>query len=188
MISSLRGIVSEKWLQSVVLDVHGVGYEVRVTPAVMQHAKQGKELMLYTHFHVREDAQMLYGFLEAQEKNLFQTLIGVTGVGPKIAMALLSASSPKNIIAAIQQEDAAALKAPGVGPKIVKRLIAELKPALGDMAIGSGHQAIGSSKSEAMGALIQLGYTESEVRSMMQDVDTSGLSAQEIIKRVLQKR
>ncbi len=187
MISSLRGIVSDKLPDSLILDVHGVGYEVRVTPRLWQAARAETEIVIYTHFHVREDNQVLFGFTDLQERDLFRTLLTVSGVGPKTAMAVMSAVTPDELIRAVQTEDAAALKAPGVGPKIVKRLIAELKPAfdrLPTTSIGIASISFATS-SEAVQALQQLGYSEEEIRLAMKEIEQQDLSVEQTVKSVL---
>lgn len=190
MISSLRGTVLEKWEQSLLIEVHGVGYEVRVTPALWQHARAGAELLVYTHFHVREDAQVLYGFVDAQERTMFQTLLTVNGVGPKVAMSVLSVASPKEIVTAVQREDGTGLKAPGVGPKIVKRLIAELKTVFGEMpqfsAQDQGGQA--SIRMDVNNALASLGYNEREIETMLMGLELDGRNVEDVVRAALKKR
>jgi Holliday junction DNA helicase RuvA len=190
MISLLQGRVIEKLPQTIIIDVRGVGYEVRVTPRLWQQAHSDMDIVVYTHFHVREDAQVLFGFVDLRERDMFRTLLTVNSVGPKIAMAVLSVAAPDDIVRAVQNEDVSALKAPGVGPKIVKRLIAELKAVFGELSLltPKGAHVVTTAHAEAASALLQLGYTEQEVRAMMDGIDTSDMTVQEVIKRVLAKR
>lgn len=187
MISFLRGTVCDKLPDSLILDVHGVGYEVRVTPRLWQVARAETEVLIYTHFHVREDAQVLFGFADLAERDMFRTLLTVSGVGPKTAMAVLSAVTPDALIRAVQQEDVAALKAPGVGPKIVKRLITELKTTFDRLpmtSVGTTSLSFATS-SEAVQALQQLGYSEAEIRLALNELDPQNLSTEQMVKEVL---
>ena len=191
MISTLRGVVTDKLVDSLILDVHGVGYEVRVTPRLWNAASSGTEMIICTHFHVREDAQTLFGFVDLHERDMFRTLLTVSGVGPKIAMGVLSVAAPDDIIRAVQTEDTAALKAPGVGPKIVKRLISELKSVfegLPTMAGKAGNNAQSGKRMEIVEALLQLDYTEREASEMLDGIDIEANDVSSIIKLVLRQR
>ncbi len=190
MISFLRGCLRQKLSQSLLLDVHGVGYEVRVTPRLWQATREGSEIEVYTHFHVREDAQILFGFSDLHERDMFRTLLGVSGIGPKTAMAVLSAADPETIVRAVQTDDTAALKAPGVGPKIVKRIVSELKSAFAErfvsnkgvaMAKGTGLHA------DLQEALLQLGYHEREIADLLREADLEGLSVEKALRVILKK-
>ncbi|MBI4121742.1 MAG: Holliday junction branch migration protein RuvA [Parcubacteria group bacterium] len=191
MISSLQGVVLEKLAMALLLDVHGVGYEVRVTPRLWQAAHAGQDLRVYTHFQVREDAQVLYGFSDLHERDTFRQLLSVNGVGPKIAMAVLSAATPDEVIRAVQTEDTAALKAPGVGPKIVKRIIVELKAVFGEAVVhGSASKpssANNSLRQDLFSALGHLGYADHEIEQLMHGADIEGLTVQQALKQLLQK-
>lgn len=190
MISFLRGTVTDKLPDSLILDVHGVGYEVRVTPRLWQGAATEAQILIYTHFHVREDVQVLFGFSDLHERDMFRTLLTVSGVGPKTAMAVLSVATSEDIIRAVQREDVAALKAPGVGPKIVKRLISELKTIFEGMKT-TGHatiQAQNGKRGEIVEALVQLDYTEREVLDMLEGIDIESQDVQSVIKLVLRNR
>lgn len=190
MISILRGCIIEKLAHTVIIDVRGVGYEVRVTPRMWQQARSGGEIVVYTHFHVREDAQVLFGFADLRERDMFRTLLTVNSVGPKIAMAVLSVAAPDDIIRAVQNEDLSALKAPGVGPKIVKRLLSELKSVFGETSLLSASDKPGQQnvRMDVIEALKSLGYNERETEQMLAGVEMEGKSLDDALRAVLQKR
>lgn len=190
MISFVRGTVAEKLVDSLILDVNGVGYEVRVTPRLWTIAHAGSEVRIFTHFHVREDLQMLYGFADLSERDMFRTLLNVSGVGPKIAMAVLSAVTPDQLVRAVHQEDAAALKAPGVGPKLVKRLLTELKSVFEDMkSVGAFAQPAfsgnNSVRQDVTSALFALGYRQDEVDALTRGVDWDTVTTEQALKTLL---
>ncbi len=190
MISLLQGRVIEKLPQTIIIDVRGVGYEVRVTPRLWQQALSEADIVIYTHFHVREDAQVLFGFADLRERDMFRTLLTVNGVGPKIAMAVLSVAIPDDIIRAVQTEDVSMLKAPGVGPKIVKRLLSELKAVFGEMSpmAASGKRGHTSVRTDVIEALASLGYNERETEAMLSGLELEGKSLDDALRAVLQKR
>ncbi|WP_374347348.1 Holliday junction branch migration protein RuvA [Chitinimonas sp.] len=169
MIGKLTGTVLEKHPPQILLDVGGVGYEVDVpmsTLYVLPHA--GEIASLYTHFVVREDAQLLFGFASRGERETFRQLIKVSGIGPKIALAVLSGMSSEELAAAIEREDAARLaKVPGIGKKTAERLCLELRGKLaGTSAVApklAGTVALPASpRDDIANALLALGYNERE--------------------------
>ncbi len=171
MIGRITGILLEKDNQQALIDVHGVAYEVEVPlNTFFSLPGHGEAVTLHTHFIVREDAQLLYGFSEEQERTLFRILIRINGVGPKLALALLSGMEVDEFVGCIQRDDVSALvKMPGVGKKTAERLIIEVKDKLGDWvnsdesaAVASGQAKSGSSLEEAETALISLGYKPQE--------------------------
>lgn len=177
MIDFLRGTVAHREADYVVLDVRGVGYRVFcANPYAVQH-KDGEEVTLYIHYHVREDAHLLFGFSTREEQALFRRLIEVSGVGPKVAIGMLSGSRPEMIVTAIRQENIAFLtKLPGIGKKTAQRITLDLKDKLGAFAGGTAEAAATDAASfgqsagaagtgpwtEAKEALLALGYTEAE--------------------------
>lgn len=178
MIDFLRGKIAHRESDYAVVDVHGVGYRVFCpNPYALPH-KDGEDVTLYTHYHVREDAHLLFGFTSREEQSLFRLLLDVTGIGPKVALGILAGGGrPETVIAAISQENLAFLtKLPGIGKKTAQRIILDLKDKLGQVSlsdsletsIGLGlphHQDSGEgggSWSEAKEALMALGYTEAE--------------------------
>lgn len=173
MIGYLRGRILQKQPPWLLLDVNGVGYEVEASMNTFYSLPEvGAEFGLHTHFVVREDAQLLYGFVDVQEKQLFRSLIKVNGVGPKLALSILSGISADAFIRTVHQEDTTALvRIPGVGKKTAERLIVEMKdrlaqlelPTLTELELSSGNQPVAPEvstdhRAEAESALIALGY------------------------------
>lgn len=164
MIAHLRGRILEKHPNRLVVDVTGVGYDVLVPLSTYYGlADAGGEVALRIHTHVREDALMLYGFLTLLEQQLFERLIGVSGIGPKLALAVLSGIEPQELIRAIERGDLARLTAiPGVGKKTAERIVLELKdrlPRAPAAAAGAGAPGEGSSvRDDVLSALLNLGY------------------------------
>jgi len=171
MIGRITGVLLGKDNQQALIDVQGVAYEVEVPlNTFFGLPEPGEAVVLHTHFVVREDAQLLFGFLEEQERTLFRILIRVNGVGPKLALAMLSGMEVDEFVSSIQRDDVSALvKMPGVGKKTAERLIIEVKDKLGEWqgstetpAAGSGQPSSGGSLEEAETALISLGYKPQE--------------------------
>jgi Holliday junction DNA helicase RuvA len=182
MIGSLRGTVLERLPGSpseVLLEVGGVGYRVAVPPAVLAGAELGGPLFLHVHTHVREDALVLYGFATRDERMCFDALLGAHGVGPSLALAILSALSPVALHRALLADDVDALTAvPGVGKKTAARLLVELKAKLDlDVAfdlVPIGDASVPSTRSEVRAALAGLGYGVEEVREALRDLPDDG--------------
>jgi Holliday junction DNA helicase RuvA len=181
MIDFLRGFVVHREADYVVIDVHGVGYRVFCANpfAVAIAGKENEETTLYIHHHVREDAILLFGFASREEQWLFRRLIDVSGIGPKVAMGILSGGAPDAVIAAIQQEDVTFLtRLPGIGKKTAQRMILDLKDKLAGLPVSAAAAvavaggavatptapAAGGSGAwgEAKQALLALGYSEAE--------------------------
>lgn len=162
MIAFLRGRLLEKHPNRVVVDVNGVGYEVHVPLSSFYGlAEPGGEIALRVHTHVREDALALFGFGSALELQLFERLIGVSGIGPRLALAVLSGIEPPDLVQAVERGDVARLTAiPGVGKKTAERISLELKDRLA--ALGAAPQASagasGSQREDVVSALVNLGY------------------------------
>ncbi len=167
MIASLAGQVAAVALDSVILEVGGVGYRVYVSPSVLATAAAGGQLKLFTHHVVREDLQALYGFRSVEELGFFGLLLTVTGVGPKVAMAIVGSRPTAELQLAIMQQDQAVLVSiPGIGKKLAERVIFELKEkvaAAGVAAISILGQA-GGGEGDVVGALQALGYSLPEAR------------------------
>jgi len=182
MIGRLQGILVEKEAGEVLLDVNGIGYEVELpASALFQLPEPGMPLLLHTHLVVREDAHHLYGFLELRERSLFRLLIKVNGVGPKLALGLLSSMDSRQFVFCITNNDVAALvKLPGIGRKTAERLVIELRDRLKDWDLESAPYvktapAASSGQPDALqeaeAALVALGYKPQEAaRSVMQAV------------------
>ena len=181
-----------------VIDCGGVGYACRTTNHTLARLKKGERARLYTHLNVREDAMELYGFYSESELNCFQMLIGVSGVGPKAALSILSAATPESLAMSIITGDEKALTvAQGIGKKIAQRIILELKDKLakgqtaftgGESYGGTGVTVIPENKSsEAAAALAVLGYSQSEIGVALKGIDMDALPLEDIIKQALKK-
>ena len=180
-----------------VIDCGGVGYACRTTNHTLSRLKQGEKAKLYTYLNVREDAMELYGFATENERNCFELLISVSGVGPKAALSILSAATPESLAMSVITGDEKALTvAPGIGKKIAQRIILELKDKLAKGQISPGGEAYGGTgvtvipenkTSEAAAALAVLGYSQGEINLALKGLDLEGLSLEEIIKQALKK-
>ena len=194
MIGFLRGRLAAKHPPQLVVDVAGVGYEVEAPMSTFYGLPAaGAEVSLYTHLVVREDAHVLFGFGTERERGLFRELIKVSGVGPRIALALLSGINVDDFHRCIEAQDVAALvRVPGIGRKTAERLVVEMRDRLqgapgpglaaGGSAVGSG---AGRAQSEAFSALVALGYKPAEVTRLLQKVDPSVASTEELIRHAL---
>ncbi|MBU0598598.1 Holliday junction branch migration protein RuvA [Patescibacteria group bacterium] len=187
MISYVSGIIKVITKRSVVLETNGVGYEIYVLPLVLEKAKSGEELSLFTHMHVREDAMELYGFADMEQRIFFQDLISVSGVGPKSAVTIMSLAPLPDLKKAIVQEDASLLtKVSGIGKKTAERLILELRNKLTvseEDKIDSS--SAGTSDSQSIDGLISLGYSAGEAREALRQVDKDITEVKDRIKAAL---
>ena len=193
----LKGTVAHMAPYLAVVDCGGVGYACRTTHNTLARLKVGESAKLYTHLYVREEIFELYGFATEEEKNCFLELIGVSGVGPKAALSILSSTSPEGLAMSIITGDEKALTvAPGIGKKIAQRIILELKDKLakGQMAAGgepyggTGVTIIPENKStEAAAALAVLGYRTQEVSVALKGIDVENLKLEDVIKQALKK-
>jgi len=197
MIGRIHGKIIEKQPPQLLIDVQGVGYEIDSPMSTFyQLPNLGEVVTLHTHLVVREDAQLLYGFASIVERSLFRILIKISGVGPKLALTILSGMNANEFIACVQDNDAASLvRLPGVGKKTAERLIIELRDKLKDQQVEAGStvsagvqsQSVASSPvSDAVSALVALGYKLPEASRMVRLVDTSDLGTEEIIRLSLQ--
>lgn len=184
MIGRVRGSLAHRGLSSVVVDVAGVGYDIAVTPRTLAELPSiGEEVVLHTHLHVREDQLALFGFTSSADKDVFGLLLGVSGVGPKVAMAILSTLGYEQLQAAVASDDVAALtEVPGIGKRSAQKLLLELKPRF-DMADAT-IEASGP-LSEVREALANLGYAPDEIRGTLGDMPAD-LSVEEMLRRALQ--
>ena len=191
----VNGTVAETGPNLAVIDCGGVGYACATTNYTLSQLKKGERAKLYTYLHVREDIFELYGFSSQAELNSFKMLIGVSGVGPKAALAVLSSTSPQNLALSIVTGDEKALTAaPGIGKKIAQRIILELKDKLakeqGSFDTRAGvlsPVSTGGKTQEAASALAVLGYTSAEVSAALKGVDVENLPLEEIIRQSLKK-
>lgn len=191
MIGSLRGTVLERRVVGeALIEVAGVGYRVHVTPSTLGDLREDRPAFLYIHHHVREDAEVLYGFETADQRNCFEALISAHGVGPSLAMAILSVHQPSALQVAVATNDEAALcLVPGVGKKTAQRLIIELKSKLDVSAIEvvpKGGTATGGAVSEVREALTGLGYSAEEVREALRQLP-GDLSPSALLREALQQ-
>ncbi len=197
MIGRIYGTIIEKQPPQLLVDVQGVGYEVDAPMSTFyQLPNLGEVVSLHTHLVVREDAQLLYGFASLAERSLFRILIKISGVGPKLALTILSGMNANEFIVCVQDNDAAALvRLPGVGKKTAERLIIELRDKLKDQDIGSSASpsvgmnsapAASSPVADAVSALVALGYKAPEASRMVRALETTDLGTEDIIRLSLQ--
>ena len=190
MIGRLSGTLLAKQPPQILLDVHGVGYEVEAPMSTFFGLPAlGHEVQLLTHLVVREDAHVLYGFGSEDERRLFRSLIKVSGVGPKIALALLSGISVGDFYECVQSQDIAALtRVPGIGRKTAERLIVEMRDRLSAPELGgalAAGAAPASPEAEAFDALVALGYRPAEATRLLKAAGPGTHSTEELIRRAL---
>ena len=190
MISRLRGKPAGRTVDGLVLDVGGVGYLVAATPSALRSADGGGEITVETYLHVREDALQLYGFADAAERELFLHLLGVSGIGPKVALAVVSSAPPAELRRAIALDDPARFQAiPGIGKKTAERIVLELKEKLGSedvVALPSLPGAPSSGHVVARDALVELGYSVVEAETALAPVDPE-LPPEERVREALRR-
>ncbi len=192
MIGRLAGIIIEKQLPYLLIDVAGVGYELQATMNCFAKLPElGKPVVLYTHFVVREDAQDLYGFVDQTERSLFRSLIKVNGVGPKLALTILSSINADEFVYCINNNDSATLvKLPGVGKKTAERLIIEMRDKLSswqtDLTLIDQQTSKQNDQTrEAISALVALGYKPQDASRMINKVDGEATTSEELIRLAL---
>jgi Holliday junction DNA helicase RuvA len=186
VIARLRGTPVARRADGLVLDVNGVGYLVAVTPSALRRADAKGEVALDIHTHVREDTLQLYGFAEAAERELFEQLLSVSGIGPKVALAIVSGSSPAELRRAIVLEDTARFEAiPGIGKKTAQRVVLELKEKVASAADVPETRRV-DSHLVARDALVELGYTLGDAERALAGVDLE-LPAEERVRVALKK-
>lgn len=194
MIGFLRGKVAYLLADDCLLDVGGIGYRVTVSGMTRSKLRQGEQAMLFTYLSVREDALQLYGFATQEEYNVFLQLIGVSGIGPKVALGILSSTTVSGLCSAIANKQASLLtKLPGIGKKSAERLILELKDKLAFAGIGDGEEAFVEAAplgdgilDEAAAALASLGYTPAETAPVLKQLGTCQ-TTEEAIRLALKK-
>ena len=196
MFNYISGTIAELEPNLAVIDCHGVGFSMNVSLYTVQNLKLGEKAKLYTFESIKEDAYDLYGFHSKAEKRCFELLVGVSGVGPKAAMAILSANTPDGLIAAVLNGNEKAITAAsGVGKKLAQRVLLELKDKVGKIegssVVTTTEMPVvpikGADKNlaDATAGLLVLGYGQAEINQALRGVDTTGMSSQEIIKLVL---
>jgi holliday junction DNA helicase RuvA len=184
VISRLRGQLVGRTPDGFVLDVNGVGYLLAATPGAVRTAEGGGEAVVETYLHVREDALQLYGFADAGERQLFLHLLTVAGIGPKVALAIVSGSRPAELRRAIVREDLARFQAiPGIGKKTAERIVLELKEKV---VVAENADAFSASDLTARDALVELGWSLIDAERALAEVD-SELAIEEQVRAALRQ-
>ncbi len=192
----ISGKVAHLSQGTAVIDAGGVGYEITISDNTLSRlrAEASDKALLYTHFHVREDAQELFGFYSLEEKSLFEHLISVSGVGPKVAMSILSTLSPEKLIYAIVSDDAKSISAsPGIGLRTAQKIILEIKDKLKKDGFSESAEPVSAAAmsaptnavAEALEALASLGYSRSEAMSALRIEGRDSMSVEELIRHGL---
>jgi len=197
MIGFLRGTLLSKKAPHLMVDVQGVGYELQASMTTFYDLPElGEPIALFTHLSVREDAHLLFGFSTEGERELFRTLIRVNGVGPKLALSILSSVRAEDFALFVQNDDVSSLtKVPGVGKKTAERLIVEMRDRLGSLPTSSqtsakqmGLSSLATSPiADAVSALMALGYKPNDASRMVRGIDTEFLRTEEIIRLALKE-
>ncbi|EJE8692306.1 TPA: Holliday junction branch migration protein RuvA [Vibrio vulnificus] len=200
MIGRLRGILLEKQPPELLIEVNGIGYEVQMPMSCFYELPNiGEEAIIYTHFVVREDAQLLYGFNTVKERALFREVIKANGVGPKLGLAILSGMTASQFVASVEREDISTLvKLPGVGKKTAERLVVEMKDRLkgwsaGDLftpftdavPVDSGSTSSNSAEEEAVSALLALGYKPVQASKVVSQIAKPDMTSEQLIREAL---
>ncbi len=203
MIGRLRGVILEKQAPEILLEAGGVGYEVQLPlTSFYKLPATGQEAVVYTHFVVREDAHQLFGFSSATERGLFRLLLKANGVGPKLALTILSGLTASQFVRAVQADDISTLvKLPGVGKKTAERLLIEMRDRLKDWGLNidtpvTDHLVLAddevqhfelkeSPEQDAIGALVALGYSQSQAGAAVKKVFKAELTSEQLIKAAL---
>ena len=197
VIGRLRGELVHKQPPFLMIEVNGVGYELEAPMSTFYDLpEQGQQVLLFTHLAIRDDAHILYGFASDSERALFRTLLRISGVGAKMALAILSGMSAEEFARCIQNDDTAALvRLPGIGKKTAERLIVEMRDRLDRLEVAGGPAVLPRAStpapaetpvSDAVGALVALGYKPNEANRMVRAVASDGLSSEQIIRAALQ--
>lgn len=197
MIGRLRGLLIWKQPPGLMVEAHGVGYELEASLTTFQSLPEiGAEVTLLTHLSVREDAHTLYGFAHPAERTLFRHLIRVTGIGPRLALLILSGMSVERFSRCVREADTAALiRLPGVGKKTAERLIIEMRDRIGEADLHSASLSRSegqiasppaSAVEDAISALVALGYKLPEASRMVQSLESDGLGSEALIRAALQ--
>ncbi len=197
MIGRLRGLLAWKQPPYLMIDAHGVGYELEASLTTFQTLPEiGAEVTLLTHLAVREDAHTVYGFASPAERRLFRNLIRVTGTGPRLALLILSGMSVELFGRCVRENDTTSLtRLPGIGKKTAERLIIELRDRIGELGLDPTAVVLPGGRAaapainpvdDAISALVALGYKLPEASRMVQSLDTDGLTSEAIIRLALQ--
>lgn len=194
MITFLKGLVVTTTADALVLDVHGVGYEVMCSSKTLARCVVGQELQVLTHHHMTETGQALYGFLEDAERQVFRRVIQISGVGPKAGLSILSTLTPSELADAVATQSGKTLaRANGIGPKLGERIVRELKDKLGALpvAVDGGavsKMALSGGAADVLSALVNMGFREMDVQPVVTKIfeDNAGLAFDVALKQTLQ--
>lgn len=195
MIGYLKGILLDKRPPTLVLDVNGVGYELDAPMTTFYDLPApGEAVTVHTHMVVREDAQLLFAFSDAPQRNVFRSLLKVSGIGPRVALAILSTLSTREFFNAVTDNDVARLtRVPGIGRKTAERLMVEMRDRVLKQIEDSGESSSAAVEQrdnpveDAVGALIALGYKAPEASRAIRDIDAGGLSSEDLIRQALRQ-
>lgn len=197
MIGQIRGVIVTKQPPQLIVDVNGVGYEIDAPMSTFyQLPDVGHEILLLTHFIVREDAQLLYGFYSAKERSLFRTLLKVNGVGPRLALTILSSVEPEEFVRCVLGNDTESMvRLPGIGKKTAERLVIEMRDKLSDWqslpATGTTPQPVATGRhqilQDAISALIALGYKQNEANRLVTKIDDGAANSETLIRHALRE-
>lgn len=196
MIGYVRGTVSHLVVDHCFIDVQGIGYRIFIAQSTRQKITVGAVISLFTYMYVREDALLLYGFYTQDEYDLFLQLTSITGIGPKVAMGILSAIDPQQFRIAISQKNISILtKLPGIGKKTAERMILELKDKIGLLSeedsienpLSGGTVTASDAIDEALQALLALGYNQNEILPILKKIGKNGNSVEELLKLALRE-
>ena len=201
MIGRLRGILVEKTAPEVLIECNGIGYEVTMPmTSIYALPELNEEAIIYTHFVVREDAQLLYGFANKVERKLFRLVIKVNGVGPKLGLAILSSMSADQFVSCVTHDDLATIvKIPGVGKKTAERLLIEMRDRLKDWQAGGDLSStdsfslnvqqsdtyVNNAKGDATNALVSLGYSQQQADKAIKSVFNADMTSEDLIRDAL---
>ncbi|EKD70175.1 MAG: Holliday junction ATP-dependent DNA helicase ruvA [uncultured bacterium] len=198
MIGKISGIILEKQAPQLVVDVHGIGYEIDAPMSTFyQLPDVGQPVTLFTHYVVREDAHLLYGFYTRDERTLFRTLLKVNGVGPRLALTVLSSVTPEEFVRCVLNNDTVRLvSVPGIGKKTAERLVIEMRDKLSDWYQAPALEGAAPIKKDdhrhhilqdAISALIALGYKQQEANRFVTKIDDGNSTSEELIRRALRE-
>ncbi len=191
MITFLKGKLIEKNPTDIVLDVNGIGYRINISLNTFSEIDDNENCFIYTYFHVKEDAQILYGFSNKEERYVFKLLISVSGIGPNTAQVIMSSMSPENLQRAVMTNDIESIKSvKGIGLKSAQRLILDLKDKISKISLQDSSSRINNTiKDEALSALKMLGFARKNIETVIDKIllDSEDITVEDLIKQVLNK-
>lgn len=186
MIALIKGAVYTKTAEYIIIEANGIGYRIFLPSTAINTIHVGDFKEIFTYLHVREDAMLLYGFLKETEKEIFIKLLGISGLGPKTALAVISNVSIDSFLKAVEQSDSDTFaKVPGIGKKTAQRIILELKGKISFEDATSDGEDSNENASVASEALLGLGYTKADIKKALSSIDTNSYSPEGIIRQAL---